>query len=66
MFVKRTMMYSRRLIKIFSLNLQVDKNYLFGYVFFRQIKDNSLKRGYFQKVMHYLLTLSEQMNECYN
>ena len=30
--------------------LEVDKNYLFGYVFFRQVKDKSLKRGYFQKV----------------
>lgn len=30
--------------------LEVDKNHLFGYVFFRQVKDKSLKRGYFQKV----------------
>jgi len=30
--------------------LEVDKNYLFGYVFFRQVKDKTLKRGYFQKV----------------
>lgn len=30
--------------------LEVDKNFLFGYVFFRQVKDKSLKRGYFQKV----------------
>jgi hypothetical protein len=29
-----------------SLN---DNSYLFGYVYFRQIKDNKLKRGYFQK-----------------
>lgn len=30
--------------------LEVDKNYMFGYVFFRQVKDKNLKRGYFQKV----------------
>lgn len=30
--------------------LQVEKNFMFGYVFFRQVKDKSLKRGYFQKV----------------
>lgn len=30
--------------------LEVEKNYMFGYVFFRQVKDKSLKRGYFQKV----------------
>lgn len=30
--------------------LEVDKNYFFGYVFFRQVKDKTLKRGYFQKV----------------
>lgn len=29
---------------------EVDRNYMFGYVFFRQVKDKSLKRGYFQKV----------------
>lgn len=29
--------------------LEVDKNHLFGYVYFRQVKDKSLKRGYFQK-----------------
>ena len=31
--------------------LQVEKNFMFGYVFFRQVKDKSLKRGYFQKVL---------------
>ena len=30
--------------------LEADENYMFGYVFFRQVKDKSLKRGYFQKV----------------
>jgi len=33
-----------------SLNsLEVDQTHLFGYVYFRQIKDKTLKRGYFQK-----------------
>ena len=27
----------------------MDKNYIFGYVYFRQVKDKTLKRGYFQK-----------------
>lgn len=31
--------------------LEVEANYLFGYVFFRQVKDKTLKRGYFQKVL---------------
>lgn len=30
-------------------SLEVDKNHLFGYVYFRQVKDKTLKRGYFQK-----------------
>lgn len=30
--------------------LQVDHNYILGYVYFRQVKDPSLRRGYFQKV----------------
>jgi hypothetical protein len=30
--------------------LEVERSYMFGYVFFRQVKDKSLKRGYFQKV----------------
>lgn len=29
---------------------EIDRSYMFGYVFFRQVKDKSLKRGYFQKV----------------
>uniref|UniRef100_A0A8C4R0P0 DENN/MADD domain containing 6B n=1 Tax=Eptatretus burgeri TaxID=7764 RepID=A0A8C4R0P0_EPTBU len=29
--------------------LQRDPHYFYGYVYFRQVKDNSLKRGYFQK-----------------
>ncbi len=31
--------------------LKVDKTHMFGYVYFRQVKDKSLKRGYFQKVL---------------
>lgn len=38
--------YNRRTLT----GLEVDKNYMFGFVFFRQVKDKSLKRGYFQKV----------------
>lgn len=30
--------------------LQCDKDYYWGYVYFRQVKDKSLPRGYFQKV----------------
>jgi hypothetical protein len=26
---------------------------MYGYVFFRQVKDKSLKRGYFQKVFYF-------------
>ena len=38
--------YNRRTLA----GLEVDKSHMFGYVFFRQVKDKSLKRGYFQKV----------------
>ena len=30
--------------------LQTDKDYYWGYVYFRQVKDKNLPRGYFQKV----------------
>jgi hypothetical protein len=30
--------------------LQTDKDYYWGSVYFRQVKDKSLPRGYFQKV----------------
>ena len=33
-----------------SMLMQVDPCYYFGFVYFRQIKDKSIKRGYFQKV----------------
>ncbi|CAL4059379.1 unnamed protein product, partial [Meganyctiphanes norvegica] len=29
--------------------IQTDPGYLYGYVYFRQVKDRSLRRGYFQK-----------------
>lgn len=31
-------------------SLQIDGNYYWGYVYFRQVKDIKLPRGYFQKV----------------
>jgi len=30
--------------------LRIHHNFMFGYVYFRQVKDPSLRRGYFQKV----------------
>lgn len=30
--------------------LQTDKDYYWGFVYFRQVKDKNLPRGYFQKV----------------
>ncbi|KAA0189724.1 hypothetical protein HAZT_HAZT006304 [Hyalella azteca] len=30
---------------------QIDEGYMYGYVYFRQVKDKTLKRGYFQKVL---------------
>jgi hypothetical protein len=41
--------------------LEVDENYMFGYVFFRQVKDKSLKRGYFQKARHFYRYLIPHM-----
>lgn len=37
--------------------LQVDPGYYYGYVYFRQVKDKSVPRGYFQKVGLYFETL---------
>lgn len=31
--------------------VQCDKEYYWGYVYFRQVKDKTLPRGYFQKVI---------------
>lgn len=39
--------------------LQIDESYYWGYVYFRQVKDITLPRGYFQKVhfhIHVLFT----------
>lgn len=33
-----------------SCLLQREAAHFFGYVYFRQVKDSSMKRGYFQKV----------------
>lgn len=35
-----------------TLFLQREPAHYFGYVYFRQVKDSSVKRGYFQKVSH--------------
>lgn len=32
---------------------QRDQGHFYGYVYFRQVRDKSLKRGYFQKVRHF-------------
>lgn len=37
--------------KTCPLALQADPSYLFGFVYFRQVKDRSMRRGYFQKSM---------------
>jgi hypothetical protein len=34
--------------------LQVDHKFLNGYVYFRQVKDPTLRRGYFQKVFSFI------------
>lgn len=34
------------------LPFQREPAHYFGYVYFRQVKDSSVKRGYFQKVSH--------------
>ncbi|CAF0977449.1 unnamed protein product [Brachionus calyciflorus] len=38
-------MYNRKTLA----GLEVEKNFMYGYVYFRQVKDKTLKRGYFQK-----------------
>lgn len=43
--------YNRRALT----GLEVERSYMFGYVFFRQVKDKTLKRGYFQKVDYFFL-----------
>ena len=39
------------------VSLQVSDAYFWGYVYFRQVKDITLPRGYLQKVRFYCLTL---------
>lgn len=38
-----------------EISLQKDHGHYYGFVYFRQVKDASLKRGYFQKVRHILV-----------
>lgn len=38
------------LILVFLCVLQRELGHYYGYVYFRQVRDKSLKRGYFQKV----------------
>lgn len=40
-----------RSYKLHFCLFQTDDGYLYGYVYFRQVKDRTLRRGYFQKVM---------------
>ncbi|CAF0843901.1 unnamed protein product [Didymodactylos carnosus] len=44
-----SMSYYEHYNRIVPSALQVDPNYLYGYVHFRQIRDKNIKRGYFQK-----------------
>ncbi|CAF1032898.1 unnamed protein product, partial [Didymodactylos carnosus] len=44
-----SMSYYEHYNRIVPSVLQVDPNYLYGYVHFRQVRDKSIKRGYFQK-----------------
>lgn len=47
--------------------LQADHSYLYGFVFFRQIKDLSLPRGYFQKVRFIIPNCSVYYNtQCFD
>lgn len=47
------------------VSLQADSSYFYGYVYFRQVKDCSLPRGYFQKVnMNMLHMISMQYKVC--
>ena len=38
--------------------LQVDQNSLFGYINFRQIRDKTIKRGYFPKIICYFIEIT--------
>ena len=45
------------LLSTLSLLLKTDPCYFYGYVYFRQIKDRSARRGYFQKSLVILTRL---------
>lgn len=47
--VRRSMVSGCSLADCF---FQRESAHYFGYVYFRQVKDSSVKRGYFQKVSH--------------
>lgn len=53
-FLKKNVVNSQMmLIKIVMavcVVFQTDNGYYYGYVYFRQIKDRTIRRGYFQKV----------------
>ncbi|KRZ53090.1 Protein DENND6B [Trichinella nativa] len=52
-----TVLETRSFISEFEDLLEIDPDYFFGFVFFRQVKDSSLPRGYFQKSMVLLTQL---------
>ncbi|KRY15837.1 Protein DENND6B [Trichinella patagoniensis] len=52
-----TVLAIRSFISEFEDLLEIDPDYFFGFVFFRQVKDSSLPRGYFQKSMVLLTQL---------
>lgn len=39
-------------LSLADCSFQREPAHYFGYVYFRQVKDSSVKRGYFQKVSH--------------
>lgn len=43
-----------------GLSFQRESAHYFGYVYFRQVKDSSVKRGYFQKVSRAPLSSTTQ------
>ena len=46
--------------------LQTEDGYLYGYVYFRQVKDRTLRRGYFQKVSQVLILNETNMVNTYS
>lgn len=45
------------------LSPQTEVSHFFGYVYFRQVKDVSVKRGYFQKVSHTWTPVANSRND---